>query len=459
MLPSRKSRFIAVIGTALALLLVLPPPAQAQPAGTEITFTGGGGIRLQGTLFTPAKPTGTAVVVQGGSSWETRDDLLDHAKMFADLGIAAFVYDRRTVGYSKTQRDYGLLADDLLGAVEALRARPEIDPARVGTWGVSEGAWVEAIAANRSPAISFVIAVGISSMAGARQTAWFWQNVLRHQGVTGSMIDSVTFNGTRFAVAAGLFPQADYVSASSFEQLRQPLLALWGEYDINHPPEESSQTLLDAFRRSGKTNFSIRAVPAGGPDLQQTSDVGYNKLDSLAPAYPEIVHAWLTDPSAATLVDEAPHQDRLTVELPPLSWYESPWLEAFAFLVFILAFAAYPVFALVAKVRGKRLPVVRPARWSVLAGSLAVLGFVGYFGFLQMQGMRELGPIVLGRPIPWLVLQALAVVTVVATIVTARAWWRDRQAVVGASRVRLGLVLAAGVVFVPWAVYWGLLVP
>lgn len=458
MLPSRKSRLAAVIGTALALLLVLPPPAQAQPAGTEISFTGGGGIQLQGTLITPAKPTRTAVVIQGGSSWETRDDLIDHAKMFADLGVAALVYDRRTVGYSKTQRDYNLLADDLLGAVEALRARPEIDPARVGTWGVSEGAWVEAIAATRSPAISFVVAVGISTMAGAQQTSWFWQNVLRHQGITGSMIDSVTFNGTRFAVASGLFPQADYVSVPSFEKLQQPLLALWGEYDINHPPEESSQTLLEALRRGGNPHYAIKIVPGGGPDLEKTADRGYDKPEAFAPAYSEIVGAWLADTSK-TVVDPAPKQDRLTIPLPPLSWYESLGMQAFAFFVFLVAFAAYPIFALVARLRGKKLRVVKSARWFVPAATTVVAGFVGYFGYLQMEGMRHLGLILLGRPIPWLVLQLLAVAAVVMTVLTARTYWRERREFTGASRVRVLLQLGAGAVFLLWGLYWGLLLP
>jgi hypothetical protein len=39
---------------------------------------------------------------------------------------------------------------------------------------------------------------------------------------------------------------------------------------------------------------------------------------------------------------------------------------------------------------------------------------------------------------------------VAATIGTAVAWWRHRTP-------RLGVLLAGGVVFVPWAVYWGLL--
>jgi hypothetical protein len=60
---------------------------------------------------------------------------------------------------------------------------------------------------------------------------------------------------------------------------------------------------------------------------------------------------------------------------------------------------------------------------------------------------------------PWLVLQLLAIAALLATVAAAVAWWRDRHAISAGNRVRLGLLLAGGVVLVPWAVYWGLLTP
>jgi hypothetical protein len=51
------------------------------------------------------------------------------------------------------------------------------------------------------------------------------------------------------------------------------------------------------------------------------------------------------------------------------------------------------------------------------------------------------------------------VATVVATVATAVAWRRHRRNLSGASQVRLGVLLAAGLVFLPWAAYWGLLLP
>ena len=42
-----------------------------------------------------------------------------------------------------------------------LRARPEINPAQIGLWGLSQGASIIPIAAGRSPEVAFLIAVGM----------------------------------------------------------------------------------------------------------------------------------------------------------------------------------------------------------------------------------------------------------------------------------------------------------
>ncbi|MEU4743710.1 alpha/beta hydrolase, partial [Actinosynnema sp. NPDC023658] len=71
----------------------------------------------------------------------------------------------------------------------------------------------------------------------------------------------------------------------------------------------------------------------------------------------------------------------------------------------------------------------------------------------------SLGPVVLGRTVPWLVLQCLALAVLAATATTVVVAWRSRSELAPAHRVRLGLLVAGGVLFVPWAVHWGLLLP
>ncbi|MFC7104971.1 hypothetical protein ACFQQB_33715 [Nonomuraea rubra] len=92
---------------------------------------------------------------------------------------------------------------------------------------------------------------------------------------------------------------------------------------------------------------------------------------------------------------------------------------------------------------------------------MALLGGFAYLLYLVMTGgkLSVPGPMAGDRPILWLALQAIAVATVAAAAVTAAAVARARQAGPRGERVRLGLLVAGGVVFVPWALYWGLLLP
>jgi hypothetical protein len=65
--------------------------------------------------------------------------------------------------------------------------------------------------------------------------------------------------------------------------------------------------------------------------------------------------------------------------------------------------------------------------------------------------------VLLGRPVVWLAVQLFAAVAVLATCATAIT--TARRSLLAAARVRLAVLLLAGAVFAPWALYWGLLQP
>jgi hypothetical protein len=87
------------------------------------------------------------------------------------------------------------------------------------------------------------------------------------------------------------------------------------------------------------------------------------------------------------------------------------------------------------------------------------VGFLLYMLFMLATAANVIGPVLIGRPIAWLILQLLAVGTVVATVATAVAWRRHRRSLTSAGHARLGVLLAGGLLFLPWAAYWGLLIP
>jgi hypothetical protein len=239
----------------------------------------------------------------------------------------------------------------------------------------------------------------------------------------------------RQLVGGGVFPEAYYDPVPVLKSLRQPVLGLWGAKDVLTPAGEAVQTFRESL-----AHCTLRVFPDAQHRLRRTSD-GFDKLPGYAPGYLELVGTWVHDVPAVSSADQPPAQDRQSVEITPLHWFESTWLQL-AVLVFLLVAFGWGL------VRGG----ARPARWLAASGLLAVLGFVVVDILIQMTMGKGLGPVLLGRPLPWLALQLLSLGAVAATIGTAAAWWRART-------LRLGVLLAGGVVFVPWAIYWGLLTP
>lgn len=424
---------VLLAGVILAVTATAPPASAADVTNGDVTFANGG-VTLHGTVVAP--PGGTklpGLVMVHGSGAHSRDDYRDQAEAFARQGIATLVYDKRTDGYSQFERSYSTLADDALAAVETLRKRPGVDPARVGVWGLSEGGWVAPLAASRSSDVAFVVTLGANGVEPSRQQSWAVENQLRRLGMTGSLVRMASSTMLRQLAGGGVFPEAHYDPVPVLKSLRQPVLGVWGAKDVLTPPGEA----LRIFRES-VAHHTLRVFPDAQHQLRRTTD-GFDKLPGYAPGYLELVGSWVNNPPTASTADAPPAQDRPSNAVTPLAWYESTWLQL-----------AVLVFLLVAFGSGLVRRIARPARWLSATGLLAVLGFLVVDVVIQLTMGKGLGPVVAGRPLPWPALQLLSLGAVAATIGTAVAWWRHRG-------FRLGLLLAGGVVFVPWAVYWGLL--
>lgn len=162
----------ATLLTLLASGAAAPTPAAAAavspaaPTAQEVTFTGAGGLVMWGTLLLPSAPSGKkmpAMLLLAGSGPTDRDGnsplaadskgdglLKQIATRLASSGIATLRYDKRaTKGYAAywPKDPAGLNAffswksfvDDAQAGVDFLRVQREIDPARVGVLGHSEG--------------------------------------------------------------------------------------------------------------------------------------------------------------------------------------------------------------------------------------------------------------------------------------------------------------------------------
>lgn len=167
---------VVVIPSLLAtgLLFAAQTPT---PYRTEELAVNRETVRLAGTLTMPHGPGPfPAVVLITGSGAQNRDEEVFGFKVFGVLadhlsrnGIAVYRHDDRGVGQSTgniaaaTTADFG---DDALAAVARLTEVPEIDKARIGLIGHSEGAVAAAIAASKSESVGFIALLAGPSLPG-----------------------------------------------------------------------------------------------------------------------------------------------------------------------------------------------------------------------------------------------------------------------------------------------------
>ncbi len=151
----------------------------------ELPLTVPGEPPLAGTLTLPGG-TGRppVVVIASGSGPLDRDSNHRRARFdvarqlavaLADAGIASYRYDKRGVGASPGDwLAAGLLdnLDDLGRAVDAVRARSEVDAGRVLVAGHSEGAVLAAALAARGAPVAGVVLLSMSATPGEELLRW-----------------------------------------------------------------------------------------------------------------------------------------------------------------------------------------------------------------------------------------------------------------------------------------------
>ncbi|WP_086786776.1 alpha/beta hydrolase family protein, partial [Crossiella equi] len=398
------------------------------------------GLTFPARLHLPGSPgRHPAVVLVSGSGETDEHNLAPEAQAFARAGIVALTYRKRTEGYSKVRRDYRQLAQDALAGLALLRGRPEVDPGRLGVWGFSEGGWVAPLAASLSPDVRFLITVGANGLTPARQETWAVANRVRHHGIRGSM-GGFLRTAMRQVTEGGVFPEPFHDPVPALASIRVPVLAVWGGLDVLTPPGESLEVYRDTFARTGHTHHTLKVYPQGQHRILGSDDGGFTKRADYQPGYLDYLGHWVNTVAAGaavSTVDEPAPQSARSLPREPLAWWERGWLQVGVLVLLLGTFTT-----------GLFRASTRPARWLSGLALATLLGAVGYFGFLlTSNAMNVGGPVLLGRPLPWLVLQLLAVATAVAGAWTA----------LGVRRAPV--LTGAAAVFVPFALYWGLLLP
>jgi uncharacterized protein len=131
------------------------PTAKLGAAYEEVSFGTSDGLRLEG-WYVPSRNGAAVIAFPGRSGPQT------HARMLARHGYGVLLFDRRGEGGSDGDSNlFGWGGEkDIYAAVDFLRDRPEVDPARVGGIGLSVGGELMLEAAAESDLLAAVVSDG-----------------------------------------------------------------------------------------------------------------------------------------------------------------------------------------------------------------------------------------------------------------------------------------------------------
>ena len=277
----------------------------------EVSFSSDSTTRLCGVMTKPANARSNAGVVfvhgsgQGGRYYLTHDLM---ARYLALRGIVSINYDKRGTGCSSGERydrvPLERLASDAAAALNFLQARNEVDAARTGFIGRSQGAWISPLAVHGGAPAKFLALIGApatttweqeidrvsetmsaagqnaDSIARARQLLQLFFDVVAGSESVGKLDTAMQqtnrapwrrfLNVTNQQDARDAWLRMRHDPAPALRSLRLPVLLLYGENDLLVPPtrnitrwrELATNAQLDVRRYPETDHALIRNTPA-----------------------------------------------------------------------------------------------------------------------------------------------------------------------------------------------------
>jgi uncharacterized protein len=273
----------------------------------EVAFKSGQ-IKLSGSLvLPPGKGPFPAVVLVHGSGPATRDFFGPVSYLFARRGIAVLSYDKRGIGKSEghwLDASFADYASDALAGAQYLTTRKEIQGNAIGLWGVSQAGWIIPQAIERGKNIAFAVllsapavtpfeqeiqrnkqemeAVGtpkeqieknvsqlkadMESLRSEETKEYFRQQVekLQKEG-NQKVLDSSGSANPRFL--AWYSTLLDYDPVPALQNVKCPVLVLYGELDRGVPLDPNKRILEDALKKAGNNQVTVRVFPNGNHAL------------------------------------------------------------------------------------------------------------------------------------------------------------------------------------------------
>lgn len=328
----------------------------------ELTFQNGD-ITLAGTLTLPLTdgPYPAAVLITGSGPQNRDEELFGFrpfriiAEYLSAQGVAVLRYDDRGVGGSSGNTSQSTSADfatDVQAALRLLSARDDIDGSRIGLIGHSEGALIAPmVAAADGSQVAFLVLLAGMAVSGEQILLAQGERILRSNGAPPEMIeenrqvqreifqaartgewaeveqnmrqamremlekmpaeqrsqisdvDQYVDINVRNQLAFSRSPWFKYFldvdPASILEQVRAPVLALYGDLDLQVPADINIRPLETALKKAGNEDVTTMTL-LGANHLFQEARTGspneYPRLEKkFIGGFLEALSSWILE--------------------------------------------------------------------------------------------------------------------------------------------------------------------
>ncbi len=279
-------------------------PAGAPYVAEQVTVHTPAGVTLAGTLTVPVHRSGVrlpAVVLITGSGAQDRDEAIpslgpyrpfrEIADTLSRRGISVLRLDDRGIGGSSlgppgaTSANF---ADDIRAAIAFLRARADVDPARVALVGHSEGGMIAPMIAETDTLLRAIVLIAGPGKTGRAISSGQRRYAIDHDAsIPAARRDSLFIAREREAETVYAQPGwvnffANHDPLAVARRVRVPTLILQGETDTQITPEQAS-LLAAALRGGGNHDVSVRTFPRMNHLMLEDASGdfgGYGKLPS-----------------------------------------------------------------------------------------------------------------------------------------------------------------------------------
>jgi len=280
----------------------------------EVTFANPKAqISLSGTLTLPSGqgPFPAAILIAGSGPQDRDETVAGHrpflvlANYLTRKGIAVLRYDKRGIGKSTGNYDQATTEDfasDATAALAYLKSRKEINAAKIGVVGHSEGGIIAPMLASRSSDVAWVVLLAAPGLKGEDIMLLQSELILKAAGFDEDRIAKARdFNKQSYALARNekdpealeakltdlvdstgmsttlppttLKPQArmmtspwfrfflDYDPVPALKKTQCPVLALNGDKDLQIASKENLAQIQKALQEAGNKDFQTKELP------------------------------------------------------------------------------------------------------------------------------------------------------------------------------------------------------